>query len=84
MEHTDQRSCMQQCEANPQCSAIEWYEAKWKGSSCFHFNQGFGKNRAVKGATGPQWRDAKCLTRKEAHVTVEEELEEEDEVEELW
>jgi len=52
---------MQQCEANPQCSAVEWYEAKWNGSSCFHMNQGFGKNRAVRGGSGPQWRDAECL-----------------------
>jgi len=61
---------MQQCEANPQCSAIEWYAAQWHGSSCYHMNLGFDKDRAVRGSSGVQWRDAKCLVRKEAHVTV--------------
>jgi len=54
---------MQSCEADKNCSGVEWYQLKWQGTSCFHMLNGWKENRAVKGSTGAQWRDAKCLTR---------------------
>jgi hypothetical protein len=57
------KDCMEACTNSAKCSAVEYYPKGWQGTRCFHINQGFGDNRAVKGKPGRQWRDAECYVR---------------------
>jgi len=54
--------CEALCDADPDCSAFEWYEDEWKGKRCFLITTWIP---AVRGAEGPQWRDAQCYVKGE-------------------
>lgn len=57
-------SCQAECDAQANCSGVEWYESGWNKSKCHLMLTGWGSNRATAGQVqGRRWKDAVCYVK---------------------
>ena len=54
-------ACMLQCDAKPECTAIEWYDSGWDGSKCKLM---LDKIPAATHKSGNRWKDTECFIKK--------------------
>lgn len=56
--------CKALCDATAGCTAVEFYEAGWRGNTCYLHH-----GAVTQGSIGSQWADAKCFVKAQHDFT---------------